>query len=108
MNDELVAQIERKLLGWPGVSKETGGGGPGRGGFRVPPATVYRFGRRQIGHVHHNEAGLADFSFPRRFGRSCSGPGGRSATPPSRTARRSQATECGALQTCPGPCNSSA
>jgi hypothetical protein len=65
MNDELVAQIERKLLGWPGVSKETGGGGPGRGGFRVPPATVYRFGRRQIGHVHHNEAGLADFSFPR-------------------------------------------
>ena len=70
MNDELVAQIERKLLGWPGVSKETGGGGPGRGGFRVPPATVYRFGRRQIGHVHHNEAGLADFSFPRRFGRS--------------------------------------
>ena len=65
MNDELAAQIERELLGWPGVGKETGGGGTGRGGFRVPPATVYRFGRRQIGHVHHNKAGLADFSFPK-------------------------------------------
>jgi hypothetical protein len=65
MNDELVGQIERELLGWPGVSKETGGGGTGRGGLRVPPATVYRFGRRQIGHVHRNEAGLADFSFPK-------------------------------------------
>jgi hypothetical protein len=65
MNEELAAQIERKVLGWPGVSKETGGGGTGRGGFRVPPATIYRLGRRQIGHVHHNAAGLADFSFPK-------------------------------------------
>lgn len=65
MNDELSARIEREVLGWPGVSKETGGGGPGQGGFRVPPATVYRVGRRQIGHVYHNEDGLADFSFPK-------------------------------------------
>jgi hypothetical protein len=65
MNEELAAQIERELLGWPGVSKETGGGGPGQGWLRVPPATIYRLGRRQIGHVHHNETGLADFSFPR-------------------------------------------
>ncbi len=65
MNSKLSAQIEREVLGWPGVSKETGGGGPGQGGFWVPPATVYRFGRRQIGHVHHNEEGLADFSFPK-------------------------------------------
>ena len=67
MNGELSEQIEREVLGWPGVSKETGGGGPGQGGFWVPPATVYRFGRRQIGHVHHNEGGLADFSFPKKI-----------------------------------------
>jgi hypothetical protein len=42
MSDELLASIERELLGWPGVSKETGLGGPGRGGFRVPPFTCYR------------------------------------------------------------------
>ena len=65
MNDKLSAQIEREVLGWPGVSKETGGGSPGQGGFWIPLATIYRFGRRQIGHVHHNEAGLADFSFPK-------------------------------------------
>jgi hypothetical protein len=65
MNNKLSAQLEREVLGWPGVSKETGGGGPGQGGFWVPSATVYRFGRRQIGHVHHNEGSLADFSCPK-------------------------------------------
>jgi hypothetical protein len=65
MNDKLSAQIEREVLGWPGVSKETGGGSPGQGGFWIPLATIYRFGRRQIGHVHHNEDGLADYSFPK-------------------------------------------
>jgi hypothetical protein len=65
MNDGLLARIERELLGWPGVSKETGGGGPARNGFWVPPATIFRFGRRHLGHVHHNEDGLADFSFPK-------------------------------------------
>ena len=58
MNDELLASIEREVLSWPGVSKEAG-----RGSFRVPSATVYRFGRRQIGHVHHD--GVADLPFPR-------------------------------------------
>jgi len=67
MKDEFSARIEREVLGWPGVTRETGGGGRGRGGFWVPPATVYRFGRRQIGHVHHNDEGLADFSFPREI-----------------------------------------
>ena len=53
MNDELLTMVERDVLSWPGVTKETGrGGGPGQGGFWVPPATVYRFGRRQIGHIH--------------------------------------------------------
>jgi hypothetical protein len=108
MNDELVAQIERELLGWPGVSKETGGGGPGRSGFRVPPATGYRFGRRQIGHVHHNEAGLPTSHFPR-------GSGGvdpvRAGDPPPRLPGQPDGRKlpsAGALQTCPGPCNSSA
>jgi hypothetical protein len=63
MDDELLASIEHEVLGWPGVSKETGGGGVGQGGFWVPRATVYRFGRRQIGHVHHD--GVADLPFPR-------------------------------------------
>ncbi len=89
MNDELLASIEREVLGWPGVSKEAGGGGPGQGGFWVPPATAYRFGRRHLGHVHHGDGGLADFSFPRevrdeliRSGRAIPHP----AFPESRTS----------------------
>lgn len=65
MNDELLATIEREVLGWPGVSKETHRGGPGRGGFRVPPATVYKFGRRALGHIH--DTGVADLAFPREI-----------------------------------------
>ena len=53
MNGELLALIEREVLGWPGVSKD-----PDR-----PDVVVYRFGRRQIGHVHHD--GVADLPFPR-------------------------------------------
>jgi luciferase-like monooxygenase len=89
MNDELLTMVEREVLSWPGVSKETHRGGRGQGGFWVPPATVYRFGRRQIGHVHHGDAGLADFSFPRevreeliRSGRAIPHP----AFPDSRTS----------------------
>ena len=65
MNYELLEMVEREVLSWPGVSKETGGGGRGRGGFWVPPATVYRFGRRQIGHIH--TTGVADLTFPRKI-----------------------------------------
>ena len=63
MNDELLTLVERKVLSWPGVSKETHRGGPGQGGFWVPPATVYRFGSRHIGHIH--DTGVADLTFPR-------------------------------------------
>ena len=65
MNDELLEMIEREVLEWPGVSKETHGGGRGQGGFRVPPATVYKFGRRALGHIH--DTGVADLAFPREI-----------------------------------------
>lgn len=65
MKRELLARIEREVLGWPGVSKVDSEGGTSGGGFRIPPATVFRLGRRHLGHVHHNEGGLADFSFPK-------------------------------------------
>ena len=65
MNDELLTMVEREVLSWPGVSKETHRGGRGQGGFRVPPATVYRFGRRHIGHIH--DTGVADLTFPREI-----------------------------------------
>lgn len=65
MDDELLAMIEREMLDWPGVSKETHRGGRGQGGFRVPPATVYKLGRRQIGHIH--DTGVADLTFTREI-----------------------------------------
>jgi hypothetical protein len=65
INNELLAKVEREVLEWPGVSKETHRGGPGQGGFWVPPATVYKFGRRQIGHIH--VTGVADLTFPREL-----------------------------------------
>ncbi|MBA3424226.1 MAG: hypothetical protein H0U04_06695, partial [Rubrobacter sp.] len=65
MNEELLEEIEREILSWPGVSREEMSGGSGRGGFRVPPATVYRFGRRHLGHIH--VTGVADITFPRKI-----------------------------------------
>ena len=53
MTDHLLIQLDREVLAWPGVSTE-----PGR--FR---STVYKLGRRELGHVHDN--GVADFPFPR-------------------------------------------
>jgi Family of unknown function (DUF5519) len=58
MNAELLASIEREILGWPGVRKASSQGGAGRGGYRVPPFTSYTLGRREIGHIHDN--GVAD------------------------------------------------
>jgi Family of unknown function (DUF5519) len=65
MTDELLTMVEREVLSWPGVSKETHRGGSGQSRFWVPPATVYRFGRRHIGHIH--ETGVADLTFPREI-----------------------------------------
>jgi luciferase-like monooxygenase len=53
MNDGLLASIEREVLSWPGVGKD-----PAR-----PHVSLYRFGRRQIGHVHHD--GVVDLPCPR-------------------------------------------
>ena len=65
MNEELLRLIEREVLDWPGVSKETHRGGASRGGFWVPPATVYKFGRRALGHIH--DTGVADLTFTREI-----------------------------------------
>jgi hypothetical protein len=62
---ELLAAVEREVSGWPGVSAERmEGGRSGDGRFRVPPAMVFRFGRRHIGHVH--DTGVADIIFPKK------------------------------------------
>ena len=63
MNDELLSMVDREVIGWPGVSKERHGGGSGRGGWQVPPATVYKLGHRSLGHIH--DTGVADLTFPR-------------------------------------------
>ena len=42
MDDQLLAEVEREVLGWPGTTSE-----PGRFG-----AVAFRYGRREIGHVH--------------------------------------------------------
>jgi hypothetical protein len=65
MNFQLLASVEREVLAWPGVTKEEFAGGRAQGGFRVPPATLFRFGRREIGHLHHT--GEADLPFPRKM-----------------------------------------
>ena len=44
----LIGRIEREVLGWTGVTS-----GPGRFG-----ALVFRYGKREIGHVHRD--GIAD------------------------------------------------
>jgi hypothetical protein len=45
MNDEpLLTMVEREVLKWPGVTSE-----PGRFG-----ATSFRYGKREIGHIHHD------------------------------------------------------
>ena len=46
VNDELLTMVEREVLSWPAVSKETVKGGRDQNGFWVLPATVYRFGGR--------------------------------------------------------------
>jgi len=44
MNDELLAEVEREVLIWPGTTSE-----PGR--F---DSVAFRYGKREIGHVHRD------------------------------------------------------
>ncbi len=45
MNDQLLrTMVEREVLGWPGVTSESG---------RFS-ATSFRYGKREIGHIHHD------------------------------------------------------
>lgn len=65
MNDELLTMVESEVLVWPGANKETVRGGPSQGGFWVSPFTVYRFGRRALGHGQLD--GVADLTFLREI-----------------------------------------
>jgi hypothetical protein len=44
MDNEPLASVEREVLRWPGTTS-----GPGRFG-----AVVFRYGKREIGHVHRD------------------------------------------------------
>lgn len=44
MNDKLLSEVEQEVLGWPGTTSE-----PGR--FH---SVAFRYGRREIGHVHRD------------------------------------------------------
>ena len=105
MNNELWAQVEREVLGWPGVFKkrdENGPGGIGVTGYRYgDPET----GGPQIGHIHDD--GHADFRFPREVRNELTRSGKRLLTPRFRTAGRQRATGSGPPKTCPKPWNSS-
>lgn len=56
MNLDLLGVVEREVLGWPGVEAE-------RARFFGGDVTIYKVGRRQLGHVHHD--GVADLPFPK-------------------------------------------
>jgi hypothetical protein len=44
MDDRLLAEVEREVLGWPGTTSEAGR-------FH---SVAFRYGRREIGHVHRD------------------------------------------------------
>ena len=58
LNPELLTLLDAELLSWPDVTKETRA--TDVSDFDV---TIYRVGRRQIGHLHHD--GVADILLPK-------------------------------------------
>src|SRR5918996_666419 len=102
MNEELLEEllklIEHEVLGWPVVVKKRDEDGPG--GIGV---TGYRFGRRQIGHIHDD--GHADFRFPREIRDDLIRSGQAISHPRYRTAGRRRATGYEARKTYQEPWN---
>lgn len=62
MDDDLLAEIERELLAWTGVCKEVLSADPTME-TRQTAVTVFRYGRRHLGHIHHD--GVADVQLTR-------------------------------------------
>ena len=88
--DDVLALVERVVLGWPGVWKKRDEDGPGGVGV-----TGYRLGRKQIGHVHDD--GHADFRFPREVRDELirTGRPGHPTTGRRRHCRHGASTSCG-------------
>jgi hypothetical protein len=101
MNDELLASIEREVLGWPGVWRKRDEDGPG-GSASLATGSGSR--RSDM----FTTTGTPTSGSRGRSGTSCSGLGESSHTLHFRAAGRRRVTGSGARQTCPKSWNSSA
>jgi hypothetical protein len=70
MNDELLAEIEREVKSWPGVTT----GDTGRGGLQ------FSYGRVELGHLHGSS--FADLPFPKKVRNELIAQGRASVHPP--------------------------
>jgi hypothetical protein len=70
MDDELLANIEREVLRWPGVTT----GDTGRGGLQ------FSYGRVELGHLHGSS--FADLPFPKKVRDKLIAQGRASVHPP--------------------------
>ena len=70
MNYELLAEIEREVKSWPGVTT----GDTGRGGLQ------FSYGRVELGHLHGSS--FADLPFPKKVRNELIAQGRASVHPP--------------------------
>ena len=70
MNDEPLAEIEREVKSWPGVTT----GDTGRGGLQ------FSYGRVELGHLHGSN--FADLPFPKKVRNELIAQGRASVHPP--------------------------
>ena len=70
MNDELLAEIEREVKSWPGVTS----GDTGRGGLQ------YSYDRAELGYLHGSS--FADLPFPKKVRNELIAQGRASVHPP--------------------------
>jgi hypothetical protein len=70
MNHELLAEIEREVKSWPGVTT----GDTGRGGLQ------FSYGRVELGHLHGSS--FADLPFPKKVRNELIAQGRASVHPP--------------------------